>query len=168
VKAAVAIVKTVAVADEARSVDEDMDADVNGGMAVAVAENHLDNALMVLIISLLAQDTSQLLLYESPVMHYLAIRGVNPQTKRFYPSFQYTTYLAYMIWIIRLVMLEVTVSEQGWPELGLKSRIEIGAVAGVVAERIYEIWRGHLCEGSFSPASSILSQLVFRQAQNRV
>ena len=69
--------------------------------AEAVAEeavdNQLDNALMGLIISLLAQDTSQLLLYESPVMHYLAIRGVNPQTQRFYPSFQYTTYLAHMI-----------------------------------------------------------------------
>ena len=133
--------------------------------AEAVAEeavdNQLDNALMGLIISLLAQDTSQLLLYESPVMHYLAIRGVNPQTQRFYPSFQYTTYLAHMIWIIRLLMLEVTVSEQGWPELGLPSRKEIGAVAGAVAERIHESRRNHLCEGSFSPASSILSQLAF-------
>jgi hypothetical protein len=34
-------------------------------------------------------------------------------------------------------MLKVAVSEQGWPELGLKSRIEIGAVAGTVAERIH-------------------------------
>ena len=48
------MVKTVAVADEARSVNEDMDAVVNGGIAVAVAENHLNNALMALIISLLA------------------------------------------------------------------------------------------------------------------
>lgn len=136
-------------------------------MADTVADNHLDNALMGLIVSLLAQDTSQLLLYESPVMHYLAIRGVSPQTKRFYPSFQYTTYLAHMIWIIRLVILEVTVSEQGWPELGLPSRKEIGAVAGAVAEHIHELRRNHLCEGSFSPASSILSQLAFGQAQNR-
>jgi hypothetical protein len=58
VKEAVAMVKTVAVADEARSVDKDMDANVNGGIVVAVAENHLDNALIALIISLLAQDTS--------------------------------------------------------------------------------------------------------------
>ena len=72
-----------------------------------------------------------------------------------------------MIWIIRLVMLKVTVSEQGWPELGLQSRKEIGAVAGAVAERIFEARRKHLCEGLFSPASSILSQLAFGQAQNR-
>ena len=64
--------------------------------AVAVAEagaedtTELDTAVMGVIITLLTQDTSQLLLYESPVMHYLAIRSVNPQTQRFYPSFQYT------------------------------------------------------------------------------
>ena len=47
-------------------------------MAAAAADNQLDNILMGLIISLLAQDTSQLLLYESLVIYYLAIRGVNP------------------------------------------------------------------------------------------
>jgi hypothetical protein len=140
--------------------------------AVAEAEadndNELDTALMGLIISLLAQDTSQLLLYESPVMHYLAVRGVNPQTKRFYPSFRYTPILAHMIWIIRLLILEVAVSEKGWLELGLKSRKEIGAAAGAVAERIHQLRRDQLCEGSFSPASSILSQLARGQAINRV
>jgi superfamily II DNA helicase RecQ len=143
---------------------------VQEAVAVAVADdnNELDTALMGLIISLLAQETSQMLLYESPVMHYLAIRGVNPQTKRFYSPFQYTPILAHMIWIIRLLMLEVAVSEKGWPELGLQSRKEIGAVAGAVAERIHQLRRAHLCEGSFSPASSILSQLARGQALNRV
>jgi hypothetical protein len=42
-----------------------------------------------------------------------------------------------MIWIIRLLMLEVAVLKKGWPELGLQSRKEIGAVAGAVAERIH-------------------------------
>jgi superfamily II DNA helicase RecQ len=155
----------VAEADEARSVNKDVN--TNEGIAVAVADNKLDNAVMALIMSLLAQDTSQLLLYESPVMHYLAVRGVNPQTKRFYPSFQYTTYLAHMIWIIRLLILEMIVPEQGWPELRLPSRKETGAVAGAVAEQIHKARRQYLCEGSFSPASSILSQLAFGQAQNR-
>jgi hypothetical protein len=107
-------------------------------VAVAVADDKLDSMLLGLIVSLLAQDISQLPMYESPVMHYLALRGVNPQTKRFYLSFQYTPILAQMLWIIRLLMLEVAVSEQGWPELGLPSRKEIGAVAGAVAERIHE------------------------------
>jgi hypothetical protein len=49
-------------------------------MAVAEAEadDKLDTAVFALIISLLTQDTSQLLLYESLVMHYLAICGISP------------------------------------------------------------------------------------------
>ena len=137
--------------------------------AVAVAEaddSQLDTALMGLILSLLMQETSQLPLYESPVMHYLAIRGVDTQTGTFYPSFRYTPFLAHLLWIIRLLLLEVAVSEQGWPELGLQSRKEIGAVAGAVADRIHHVRSNYLCEGSFSPASSILSQLAFGQNQN--
>jgi hypothetical protein len=40
---------------------------------VADNNNKLDMAVMRLIISLLAQNTSQLLLYESPVIYYLAV-----------------------------------------------------------------------------------------------
>ena len=71
-------------------VEAEVEGGAVGGAVAAAAEavdNQLDNALMGLIISLLAQDTSQLLLYASPVMHYLAIRGVNPQANRFYPAF---------------------------------------------------------------------------------
>ncbi len=70
--------------------------------------------------------------------------------------------------MIRLLMLKVAVSEKGWPELGLKSRKEIGAVAGAVVERIHELQRNHLYKGSFSPILSILLQLIHRQAINRV
>jgi hypothetical protein len=66
-------------------------------VAVAVDDETLDSRLIELIISLLTQETSQLPLYESPVMYYLAIRGVNPQTTRFYLSFRYTPILAHMI-----------------------------------------------------------------------
>ena len=142
--------------------------DVHEGVAMAVTDNELDTRLMKLIISLVTQDTSQLFLYESPVMHYLAVRSINPQTNRFYPSFQYTPILAQMIWVIRLVILELAVSEHGWPELGIPSRTETGAVAGAVAVRIHQLRREYLCEGSFSPASSILSQLAFGQKQNRI
>lgn len=65
-------------------------------------------------------------------------------------------------------MLEIAVSEHGWPELSIPSRTETRAVAGAVAVRIQKFRREYLCEGSFSPASSILSQLAFRQKQNRI
>lgn len=64
---------------------------------MTVPDDELDTRLMKLIISLITQDTSQLFLYESPVMHYLAVRGINSQTTRFYPSFQYTPILAQML-----------------------------------------------------------------------
>ncbi len=51
------------------------------------ADDDLNDLVIALIISLLAQETSQLLLYESPVIHYLAICGINPQTNRFYSAF---------------------------------------------------------------------------------
>ena len=53
-------------------------------------------------------------------------------------------------------MLKVAVLEQGWPELGLKSRIEIGIIVGVVAEYIYKSRRNYLYKGSFLSILSIL------------
>jgi hypothetical protein len=70
--------------------------------------------------------------------------------------------------MIRLLILEMAVLEQGWPEIGLESRKEIGAVVGAMAERIHDLWKRYLYERSFSPVSSILSQLAFGQAQNHI
>ena len=52
-----------------------------------MTNDELDTRLMKLIISLVTQDTSQLFLYESLVIHYLAVRSINSHTTRFYPSF---------------------------------------------------------------------------------
>jgi hypothetical protein len=78
---------------------------------MAVTEDKLDIVVIRLIISLLCQDTSQLLVYESPVIYYLAIRSINTHTKVFYSSFRYTLYLVHMLWIIRLLILELAVSK---------------------------------------------------------
>ena len=60
-----------------------------------------------------------------------------------------------------LVLLEIAVSDQGWPELKLQSRIKIKTVAGAVAARVRKIRLAHLVEGLFSPVSSILTQLAY-------
>ena len=138
-------------------------------VAVVVAEDQpLDVALMGLIISLLAQDMCQLTVYESPVMHYLAVCGINPCIQCFRTAPEYTPILAQMLWMIRLLMLEIAVSEQGWPKLGLKSRRQTGAIVGAVAERVDYFRKSFLCEGSYSVASTILAQLAHRQSINRV
>ena len=99
----------------------------------------------------------QLTKYESPVMHYLAVRGMNPRVERFATATEYTPVLAQMLWMIRLLMLEVALPEEGWPELGLKSRKETGAVAGAVAARVDYFRRKFLCEGIYLVASNILA-----------
>ena len=47
------MVKTMAMVNKARSINKDINTDINRGIVVAIAENHLNNALIVLIISLL-------------------------------------------------------------------------------------------------------------------
>jgi len=102
------------------------------------------------------QDTSRISLYESPMMHYLAVRGVDEESQSLRASFFYTPILAGMLWINRLIMLEVAVPLQAWPALRLKSKAEVESVR----DQIHELRQKHLCEGSFSPTASILSQLA--------
>jgi hypothetical protein len=66
----------------------------------------LTTAVMGLIVSIITQNTSRVSLYASPLIHFLAICGVNPQTKAFQPVFSYTPILAQVLWIIRLLILE--------------------------------------------------------------
>jgi hypothetical protein len=108
-------------------------------------------------------DTSRISLYESPMMHYLAVQGVDTQREVLQSAFYYTTILAGMLWINRLIMLEVAVPLEAWPVLGLKSKAEVESVQ----DRIHELRKKHLCEGSFSPTASILSQLAMGKKFNK-
>ena len=109
--------------------------------------------LMRLCMLVVMQDTSRISLYASPMMHYLAVRGVDEKSETFRAPFFYTGILAGALWINRLIMLEVAVPLEAWPRLDLKSKAEVESVR----ERIHELRKEHLCEGSFSPTASILS-----------
>ena len=111
---------------------------------------------MGICMQLVLQDTSCIKLYESPLMHYLAVRGIDKEFKILRPAILYTGILAGMLWINRLLLLEIAVPLDPWPELELKSKNEIDSLR----TRIHQIRTDHLCEGSFSPTSSILSQLA--------
>ena len=110
------------------------------------------------------QDTSCIKLYESPIMHYLAVRGVDEKSKALRSPFFYTPILAGALWINRLLMLEVALPLEAWPSLGLESRAQVGSVR----KRIHKLRKEHLCEGSFSPTASILSQLARGKAFNKL
>jgi len=53
-------------------------------------DEELTNELMHLLQLVLMQDTSRIPLYNSPFMHYLAVRGIDVHTKGFRSSFFYT------------------------------------------------------------------------------
>jgi hypothetical protein len=125
---------------------------------------NLTNALMRLCMSVVMQDTSCIKLYESPIMHYLAVRGVDEKSKALRSPFFYTPILAGALWINRLIMLEVALPLEAWPSLGLKSKAQVNSVR----KRIYKLRKKHLCEGSFSPTASILSQLARGKAFNKL
>ena len=125
---------------------------------------NLTNALMCLCMLVVMQDTSRIKLYESPIMHYLAVRGVDEKSKALRSPFFYTPILAGALWINRLIMLEVAIPLEAWPSLGLESKAQVDSVR----KRIYKLRKEHLCEGSFSPTASILSQLARGKAFNKL
>ena len=55
------------------------------------------------------EDASRITLYESPMMHFLAVQGVDEQGEPLRTAFTYTPILAAMLWVNRLIMLEVAV-----------------------------------------------------------
>lgn len=125
-------------------------------------DQELTIAIMRFCMYVVMQDTSRITVYESPLMHFLAVMGVDAQTNTFRRSFYYTPILAGVLYINRLILLEVAVPVESWPML--KSRDEISSVP----ERIMTIRTKHLCEGSFSPTSSILSQLAMGKSFNKL
>jgi hypothetical protein len=74
---------------------------------------------MRLCMLVVMQDTSKIRLYKSPLMHYLAVHGINPLTKSLYPPLTYTLILRRVLWITRLLMLEIAVPLEPWLELRL-------------------------------------------------
>jgi hypothetical protein len=58
---------------------------------------------------LVMQDTSRIALYDSLIMHYLAVQGVDKNNKTFYSLVGYTKILAATLWVNRLLLLEVAV-----------------------------------------------------------
>lgn len=119
--------------------------------------------LMCLCMLTVMQDTSRISLYDSPMMHYLAVRGIDEPSQSLRSAFFYTPILAGMLWINRLIILEVAVPSAPWPELKLDSKADVESVP----ERIHELRQLHLCEGSFSPTSSILTQLAMGKKFNK-
>ena len=64
------------------------------------------------------QDLSAAKVYDSPLMHYLAVRGIDEKAEGFRGPMEYTNILAGMLWMLRLLALELAIPSRPWPELG--------------------------------------------------
>lgn len=124
----------------------------------------LASELMKLCGLVIMQDLSAAKLYDSPLMHYLAVRGIDEKAEGFRGPMQYTNILAGVLWMVRLLALELAIPSRPWPELGISGKGGLGSVR----ESVKAFRLAHLVEGSFSPASSILTQLAKGQKDNAV
>lgn len=80
-------------------------------------DRELTTELMRFCMLIVMQDMSKITIYDSPLMHFLAVIGVDAQTKTLWSSFHYTKLLAVVLYINRLIMLEVAVPAKAWPIL---------------------------------------------------
>ncbi|KAH6665589.1 hypothetical protein B0J14DRAFT_492486, partial [Halenospora varia] len=55
--------------------------------------------------------------YDSPLMHFLAVIGVDAYMKTLWSLLYYTKFLAAVLYINRLIILEVAVPAKAWPIL---------------------------------------------------
>ncbi|KFZ23152.1 hypothetical protein V502_02369 [Pseudogymnoascus sp. VKM F-4520 (FW-2644)] len=78
-------------------------------------------------------------------------------------AFTYTPTLAAALWINRLLMLEMAVSLKGWRGLKIPAKEDISSVK----DRVDMIRRKYLCLSSYTPTSSILSQLAMGRKLNK-
>ncbi len=105
---------------------------------------------------------SKISVYNSLLMHFMAIIGINAYIKTLQLLFYYTKFLAAVLYINRLIILEVAVLAKAWPMLQSCNNIPD------VLARIKQIRSKHLCKGSFSLILCILSQLAIGKAFNKM
>lgn len=72
----------------------------------------LANELMQLCRLVVKQDLSRAKLCDYPLMHYMAVRGNDQKAEGFRGPMEYTNILAGVLWILRLLALELAISSR--------------------------------------------------------
>jgi Orsellinic acid/F9775 biosynthesis cluster protein D len=126
-------------------------------------DRELGEVLMHFCWMVLNQNMERETIYRSPLMHFLAVMGIDVTNECLRHSFVYTPYLAGVLWVSRLLMLEYALPLRAWPVSKVVARTDVASVRA----RIKEVREKRLCEGSFSPVSFILGQLAYGKMLNR-
>ena len=123
----------------------------------------LTEALMGFCLMVVKQDLQREKVYRSPLMHFLAVMGIDAAAGTLRGAFTYTPTLAAALWINRLLMLEMAVSLKGWPGLKILVKEDVSSIK----DRVDRARRKYLCLSSYTPTSTILSQLAMGRKLNK-
>jgi hypothetical protein len=126
-------------------------------------DQELTEALMHFCWMVLLQNMERETVYRSPLIYFLAVMGIDSAAEALRHSFVYTPYLAGVLWVNRLLMLEYALPLRAWPVIKLVARADVTSVRA----RVKEVREKRLCKGSFSPTSFILGQLAYGKMLNR-
>ncbi|KAH7190970.1 hypothetical protein BKA60DRAFT_663576, partial [Fusarium oxysporum] len=93
------------------------------------------------------------------LVYFSGVLGFSADLTGFLPARSYTSNLAALIYIQRLLFLEYALPAQGYPRLGIARRPRTGQIA-----RLQNIRQEYLVLGSQSPFEELFSLLVFGRA----
>ncbi|KAI9763633.1 MAG: hypothetical protein M1840_000347 [Geoglossum simile] len=97
--------------------------------------------------------------HENPLIFFTAVLGIDEKTMTLRSPQFYTRFLAGLVWVNKLLLLEYALPSKAWPNLKLPARDEYPDF-GI---RLAEVRGMHLVDGSYSPQSEILSLLAYGQ-----
>ena len=93
------------------------------------------------------------------MMHFSAVLGIN-KDGQFKESYCYTTHLAALIWISRLVMLEFALPKREYQTLRWPARTAYDDYG----DRLEFVRRSYLISGSYRPFCDLVSLIPIRSA----
>ena len=97
------------------------------------------------------------------MMHFSAVLGIN-KDGQFKESYCYTTHLAALIWMSRLVMLEFALPKHEYRTLGWPARTAYDDYG----DRLEFVRRSYLISGSYRPFSDLVSLLAYGKQITKV
>jgi hypothetical protein len=91
-------------------------------------DKELREVLMHFCWIVLNQNIERETVYRSPLIHFLAVIGIDVTNECLRHSFVYTPYLAGVLWVSRLLILEYALPLRAWPVSKVAARGDIASV----------------------------------------
>ena len=94
---------------------------------------------------------------DSALIHFLAVMGISGTGNTFSSAYLYTSSLAGLLWISRLLLLEYALPARSYPSLNLQSQDEYSNQI----DRMNEVRTTYLLMGGFHPIAQMISILQY-------